>query len=241
MASVGIVDSVAVMREEKEAAKAARAAKRAATKKSAAPQEPTRASKRNEGKTVSYTYDQSDRALGLQRESRPRGPGQVDWHNTEWPDKGKAEAAAARAEEYQAKSTAVSSTVKVLLKSHVSGGFWLQLPSEFCQCMPADMSLNPQVMFDMYGRSGDGLANEVPDDDVWEVIWLRKGGNGGGLSGGWRGFSIDNNLAVGDSIVFEKLDGNFLRGVIFRAIALADNAEYQSRPVRRPPPPFAFD
>jgi hypothetical protein len=39
---------------------------------------------------------------------------------------------------------------------------------------------------------------------VWEAIWLPKGGGGGGLSGGWRGFSLDNNLAFGDTIVFEK-------------------------------------
>ena len=78
-------------------------------------------------------------------------------------------------------------------------------------------------MFDLFGRSGDGLPSEVPDGDPWEVIWLPKGKGGGGLSGGWRGFCIDNDLAVGDTVVFEKLEGNLLRGSIFRAIPLANN------------------
>jgi hypothetical protein len=225
MKSVGIVDAVA----EAKAAKEALRKKRVPRAKAAASSEPARASKRNEGKKVSYTYDQSDRALGLSRESRARGPGTVDWDNISCEDPAKSRAAAERAEAFEAAST-LPSCVKVLLKSHVSGGFWLQLPSAFCASMPQNMDLHPLVKFDLHGRSGDGLPEEVPDDDAWEVIWLRKGSNGGGLSGGWRGFSIDNNLAAGDTIVFEKLDGHFLRGTIFRAIALADNEQYCSRP-----------
>ena len=227
MRSVGIVDAVEDAKRQRDALKK----KRSPRVKQAA-MEPMRASKRNEGKKVSYTYDHSDRALGLQRESRPRGPGSVDWDNISCEDPEKSRAAAERAEAFAATS-ALPSCVKVLLKSHVSGGFWLQLPSAFCESMPQDMGLNPQVMFDLYGRSGDGLPEEVPDDDVWEAIWLRKGSNGGGLSGGWRGFSIDNNLAAGDTIVFEKLEGHFLRGTIFRAIPLAENKEYCSRPAEQ--------
>jgi hypothetical protein len=223
MRSVGIVDVVEETKKARDALK-----KKRSPRVKTAPMEPMRASKRNEGKKVSYTYDHSDRALGLQRESRPRGPGSVDWDNISCEDPEKSRAAADRAEAFAATST-LPSCVKVLLKSHVSGGFWLQLPSAFCASMPQDMGLNPQVMFDLYGRSGDGLPDEVPNDDIWEVIWLRKGSNGGGLSGGWRGFSIDNNLAAGDTIVFEKLEGHFLRGTIFRAIPLADNQEYCSR------------
>lgn len=218
MQSVGIVDAVA---EREKAKELMRKKRKASPRVKAVPDGPARASARNEGKTVSYTYDQSDRALGIKGDRGPRGPGAVDWDNISCEDPEKSQAAAERAEAFAAKSTATANCHKVLLKSHISGGFWLQLPSAFCGCMPQNMDLNPQVMFDLYGRSGDSLAAEVPDDDVWEVIWLRKGGNGGGLSGGWRGFSIDNSLAFGDSIVFEKLDGNFLRGTIFRAIALA--------------------
>jgi hypothetical protein len=35
------------------------------------------------------------------------------------------------------------------------------------------------------------------------VVWLRKGKRGGGLSGGWRGFAIDNEICAGDSVCFE--------------------------------------
>ena len=227
MRSVGIHDVVEETKRQRDALK-----KKRSPRVKPAAMEPMRASKRNEGKTVSYTYDHSDRALGLQRESRPRGPGSVDWDNISCEDPEKSRAAAERAEAFAATSS-LPSCVKVLLKSHVSGGFWLQLPSAFCASMPQDMGLNPQVMFDLYGRSGDGLPDEVPDDDVWEAIWLRKGSNGGGLSGGWRGFSIDNNLAAGDTIVFEKLEGHFLRGTIFRAIPLAENKEYCSRPAEQ--------
>ena len=158
------------------------------------------------------------------------GVASVDWLNTEWPDKAKAEAAATRAQKFVGKSK-LPATIKVLLKSHVSGSFWLQLPAAFCRCMPDTIKVRPpQVMFDLSGQSGDGLAEEVPDGDVWEVIWLPKGRTGGGLSGGWRGFSIDNSLAVGDTIAFEKLEGNRLQGTIFRAIPLAENVEYMARP-----------
>ena len=187
-------------------------------------------SSRNEGKTVKYTYDHSDRALGIAKESKPRGPGTVVWNNSNCFDAKKAEAATTRADAFSAAS-ALPNCVKQLLKSHVSGGFWLQLPSAFCMNMPDTITEpNPQVMFDLEGCNGDGLPEEVPDGDVWEAIWLPKGSYpGGGLSGGWRGFSLDNNLAVGDTIVFEKLEGYRLRGTIFRALPLAENEDYLAR------------
>ena len=157
------------------------------------------------------------------------GPSSVGWQNTDWPGDAKVEAAEKRALKYHAECE-LPATIKVLQQSHVSGGFWLQLPAQFCQCMPDTRAqTQPQVMFDLIGHNGDGLKEEVPDGDTWEVIWLPKGQGGGELSGGWRGFSIDNDLAVGDTIVFEKLEGSKLQCTIFRAIPLAENRAYMAK------------
>jgi hypothetical protein len=140
--TLGMDEDTAALRAAAAADKGAR--KRPKTNKPAHTAPPRRGA-RNEGKVVKYTFDFSDRKLGIARESRPRGPGTVVWDNTAVPDAEKAEAATARAEAYAAQSEHANTErvcVKQLLKSHISGGFWLQLPSHFCKCMP-DTILNP--------------------------------------------------------------------------------------------------
>jgi len=50
-------------------------------------------------------------------------------------------------------------------------------------------------------------------------VWMNrsKTGDGGGFSGGWRGFAIDQRLAAGDAVVFKKEEGLVLRVHIYRS------------------------
>eukprot|EP01043_Picozoa_sp_COSAG02_P074468 COSAG02_NODE_14920_length_1223_cov_558.750890_1_plen_345_part_01 len=136
------------------------------------------------------------------------------FNNTVWPTQEQVSKAAAAAEETVAASQ-VPASVKVMLPSHVSGGYWLQMPVDLADYLPGSMGKHRFRLLDSTGAepaSGGGPG--------FPVIWLRRGGNGGGLSGGWRGYAIDRELGVGDVVAFEKLDGNKLRGTIHRAITL---------------------
>ncbi|XP_057247132.1 B3 domain-containing protein Os01g0234100 isoform X3 [Beta vulgaris subsp. vulgaris] len=94
-----------------------------------------------------------------------------------------------RAEEIQANlSTEYPSFVKLMMKSHVSGGFWLGLPKKFCDDhLP--MCDCKVVLVDEAGKESSTvyLAGKV------------------GLSGGWRGFSIEHKLLEGDMLVFHLI------------------------------------
>jgi len=76
---------------------------------------------------------------------------------------------------------------KLMLPSHISGGYWLQLPREMTAYMP---------------------EHDVPiilnaGNSSWMVQYLRREGNSNaGLSGGWRGFAIDQRLCAQDIVVF---------------------------------------
>lgn len=79
-----------------------------------------------------------------------------------------------------------ASFVKPMLQSHVTGGFWLGLPAAFCKdCLP---------------KKDDRIVLEDENNEEWETIYLA---NKTGLSGGWRGFSLDHGLVDGDALVFE--------------------------------------
>ncbi|XP_056696976.1 B3 domain-containing protein Os01g0234100 isoform X3 [Spinacia oleracea] len=94
-----------------------------------------------------------------------------------------------RPEEVQANLAAESpSFIKPMLKSHVSGGFWLGLPRNFCDDhLPIrDCTI---VLVDEAGKEFD------------TVYLARKAG----LSGGWRGFSIYHSLLEGDVLVFHLI------------------------------------
>lgn len=78
--------------------------------------------------------------------------------------------------------------------SHVSGGFWLQVP----QALVAMVGFTDKRS--MWLRSVYDTRSQAPDTTYcgnvarreWECVWLPRAGAGAGLSGGWRGFSIDH-------------------------------------------------
>jgi hypothetical protein len=130
-----------------------------------------------------------------------------------WPETETVDAAVKRAEK-ACKATGNATGIKVMLPSHVAGGFWLQLPAEFARALP-----QPKGPHRMWIQGEDGVRGDV--------VWLRRAGNGGGLSGGWRGFAIANMLAVGDVVMFEKLPGK---------VALADGESPHIKGVHRTEP-----
>ncbi|KAK8568157.1 hypothetical protein V6N13_106091 [Hibiscus sabdariffa] len=78
------------------------------------------------------------------------------------------------------------SFVKPMLQSHVTGGFWLGLPNQFCKKNLPDHD----VMMTLVDEEGEEFAAKYLAEKT-------------GLSGGWRGFSIDHNLVDGDALVFQ--------------------------------------
>lgn len=81
------------------------------------------------------------------------------------------------------------SFIKSLVRSHVSSCFWLGLPTDFCRkyLPPEDTKM---VLEDEKGEECDTV-----------FIAVRTG-----LSGGWRGFSLDHKLDDGDALVFELVE-----------------------------------
>ncbi|GFS46601.1 AP2/B3-like transcriptional factor family protein [Actinidia rufa] len=75
--------------------------------------------------------------------------------------------------------------VKPMLQSHVTGGFWLGLPSYFCN------NILPK---------NDGTLTLVDEEgEEYPTVYLARKF---GLSGGWRGFSIEHGLVDGDALVY---------------------------------------
>ncbi|CAM6122443.1 unnamed protein product [Calypogeia fissa] len=100
--------------------------------------------------------------------------------------------------------TSHPSFVKAMLKSHTSGGFWLGLPSDFCY--------NNFIKDDV-------VILEDEDGLEWECVYLH---HKHGLSGGWRGFSIDHDLDEGDAVVFELVTPTRYKVYITRAAAASE-------------------
>ncbi|KAJ4831161.1 hypothetical protein Tsubulata_048547 [Turnera subulata] len=76
--------------------------------------------------------------------------------------------------------------IKSMLQSHVTGGFWLGLPSVFCK---SNLPKSDAVMT---------LIDE--DGNEHETIYLARKT---GLSGGWKGFAVAHELVDGDALVFQ--------------------------------------
>ncbi|KAA8536185.1 hypothetical protein F0562_028663 [Nyssa sinensis] len=106
-----------------------------------------------------------------------------------------------RAQEVQSHLVAkFPSCVKSMLRSHVTGGFWLSLPKQFC---------------DLHLPKHDDTIILVDESEQEYATKYLVGKNG--LSGGWRGFSIAHKLLEGDVLVFQLVEPCKFKVYIVRA------------------------
>ncbi|XP_022988869.1 B3 domain-containing protein At3g19184-like isoform X1 [Cucurbita maxima] len=100
------------------------------------------------------------------------------------------------------------SFVKPMLQSHVTGGFWLGLPVQFCkQHLP---------------REDEMVTLLDEDGNEFQTKYLAEKT---GLSGGWRGFAIDHQLVDGDALVFHLTKPTEFKVYIIRAYNLEDKED----------------
>ncbi|XP_048555048.1 B3 domain-containing protein Os01g0234100-like isoform X1 [Triticum urartu] len=106
-----------------------------------------------------------------------------------------------RAEEVLVKLPAEHpSFVKHMLHSHVVQGFWLGLPSGFC---------NKHLP-----KKDVTIVLEDEDGHNYDAKYL---GAKQGLSGGWRGFALNHDIKVGDVVVFQLVSSAKFKVYILRA------------------------
>ncbi|KAF3435389.1 hypothetical protein FNV43_RR22478 [Rhamnella rubrinervis] len=104
------------------------------------------------------------------------------------------------------------SFVKPMLQSHVTGGFWLGLPVQFCKKhLPHEDEIMSLV---------DEEGNEFPTKYLAEKT---------GLSGGWRGFSVDHQLVDGDAVVFHLVRPTEFKVYIIRAHDMKNDEESEEK------------
>uniref|UniRef100_A0A2C9UX33 TF-B3 domain-containing protein n=2 Tax=Manihot esculenta TaxID=3983 RepID=A0A2C9UX33_MANES len=95
--------------------------------------------------------------------------------------------------------------IKLMLPSHVSGGFWLGLNKQFCdEHMPKQ-----DTMIVLENESGMNYQAKYLVKKV-------------GLSGGWRGFSIAHELLEGDVLVFQLVRPTKFKVYIVRVNGLEE-------------------
>ncbi|GJN02543.1 hypothetical protein PR202_ga19905 [Eleusine coracana subsp. coracana] len=102
----------------------------------------------------------------------------------------------------------VPSFVKAMLHSHVVRGFWLGLPSHFC---------------DTYMPKKDCIITLVDEkDEEFDTNYLayKKG-----LSGGWAGFALGHGIRDGDATVFQLINPTTFKVHIIRAASDDDDDE----------------
>lgn len=103
------------------------------------------------------------------------------------------------------------SFVKSMLQSHVSGGFWLGLPVQFCK---SHLGLH------------DGVITLIDEEgEEYETIYLARKN---GLSGGWMGFAVAHNLAYGDTLVFELVRRTAFKVYITRVGSCGESSKDMS-------------
>ncbi|XP_062208276.1 B3 domain-containing protein Os01g0234100-like isoform X2 [Phragmites australis] len=106
-----------------------------------------------------------------------------------------------RAKEVQAKLSAEHpSFAKYMLQSHVVRGFWLGLPTYFC---------NKHLP-----KQDTGIVLEDENGDYHDTTYL---GAKQGLSAGWRGFAIKHGIKVDDVVVFQLVEPTKFKVYIIRA------------------------
>ncbi|KAI3915869.1 hypothetical protein MKX01_026507 [Papaver californicum] len=84
--------------------------------------------------------------------------------------------------------------IKSMLKSHVYKGFWLNVPTEFC-----DKCLNKERL---------PMWLEDEEGKEYETKFI---GDRTGSSAGWRKFAMDHELDDGDALIFQLIDTNKTR------------------------------
>ncbi|KAL6850230.1 hypothetical protein ACP4OV_020857 [Aristida adscensionis] len=109
--------------------------------------------------------------------------------------------AMARAKEIEAKLPAKHpSFIKNMLQSHVVRGFWLGLPTYFCN------KYLPKHDTDMVLEDENGVSH------CTTYLGLKQG-----LSAGWRGFAIKHGIKVDDIVVFQLVKPTKFKVYIVRA------------------------
>ncbi|KAJ7518572.1 hypothetical protein O6H91_21G075200 [Diphasiastrum complanatum] len=101
-----------------------------------------------------------------------------------------------------ARKSTYPNVVKIMRKSEVQKGFWLGFPKDF--------ALKWLPKMDTCGTLIDSAGKR------WSAKWFAKRN---GLSAGWRRFSVDHYLRIGDTCVFELINKHKLvvKIHIFRA------------------------
>ncbi|KAK9109172.1 hypothetical protein Sjap_017232 [Stephania japonica] len=106
-----------------------------------------------------------------------------------------------RAEEvYNALNSTLPKFVREMLHSHVNRGFWLGLPSMFCN---------------MYLPKKDveiTLVDENKEEYTTKYLYSKNG-----LSGGWKGFAVAHKLVEGDALIFHLVEDTKFEVIIIRA------------------------
>lgn len=74
-------------------------------------------------------------------------------------------------------------TLQDMSESQVAGGFWMQLPKYFVTAAYPSLAAKRMVSLETNGYE-------------WSVILLNRPGASAGLSGGWRGYAIDQVRAA---------------------------------------------
>ncbi|CAI0557267.1 unnamed protein product [Linum tenue] len=104
------------------------------------------------------------------------------------------------------------SFVKPMLQSHVTGGFWLGLPSLFCKT---------------YLPKEDEMMTLIDEGEEPSQTKYLAGKTG--LSGGWRGFAIDHELVDGDALVFQLVSPTEFKVHIIRANEVGGDSEKENQ------------
>ncbi|XP_059623873.1 B3 domain-containing protein Os01g0234100-like isoform X2 [Cornus florida] len=111
-----------------------------------------------------------------------------------------------RAEEVQSSlDTEFPSFAKLMVKSHVSTGFWMSLPVPFCK------SHLPKKD-----------ATLILEDESGEQFELKFLAEKSGLSAGWKKFAVGHKLLEGDALVFQLVEADKFKVYIIRANNLTE-------------------
>ncbi|XP_022144315.1 B3 domain-containing protein At5g42700-like [Momordica charantia] len=103
------------------------------------------------------------------------------------------------------------SFIKSMVRSHVSGCFWLGLPAHVCKTILPNR---------------DGVMTLIDEDgDEYPTIYLARKT---GLSGGWKGFSIAHKLGDGDAVVFQLIRPTTCKVYILRAHSSREDSDSNS-------------